>query len=132
MGNNKTGALIVIAQQNELRQYTDTGISLDAEISESLLQNIFFKNSPLHDGAAIIVRNRIKSAGCVLPITKQRDFPGKYGLRHRAAVGVTENTDAVAVVVSEETGKMAYSISGRLNVKVTASQLKDFLEEEFN
>jgi len=132
LGNSKTGALIVLAKQNELRQYTETGVVLDAVISESLLQNIFFGHSPLHDGAVIIIRNRIKAAGCVLPLTKNTEFPGRYGLRHRAAVGVTEYSDAIAVVVSEETGKIAYCKSGHLTTKVSASQLKDFLEEEFN
>ena len=132
MSNTKTGGLIVIAKQNELAQFTETGVVLDAVISESLIRNIFFGHNPLHDGAMIILRNRIKAAACVLPITKNREFPGGYGLRHRAAVGVTENTDAIAVVVSEETGGIAYTKNGQITTRVSASDLKNFLEEEFN
>jgi len=132
MSNAKTGALIVIAKQNELGQYTESGTVLDAVISESLLRNIFFGHNPLHDGAMIIVHNRIKAAACVLPITKNTEFPEGYGLRHRAAVGVTENTDAIAVVVSEESGGIAYTKNGHITTLVSASDLKNFLEEEFN
>ena len=132
MSNTQTGGLIVIAKQNELAQFTETGVVLDAVISESLIRNVFFGHNPLHDGAMIILRNRIKAAACVLPITKNKKFPGGYGLRHRAAVGVTENTDAVAVVVSEETGGIAYTKNGQITTRVSASDLKNFLEEEFN
>jgi uncharacterized protein (TIGR00159 family) len=132
LSNSKTGAIIVVARRNELRQFSETGLVIDAELSEALLENIFYKNTPLHDGAVIIMRNKIHAARCVLPITKNANFPPDYGLRHRAAVGVTERSDAVAIVVSEQTGQIAYSEEGRLTTKVTASQLKDFLEEEFN
>lgn len=132
MSNTKTGALIVIAKHNELAQFIETGVILDAEISEQLILNIFFGHNPLHDGAMIILRNKIKAAACVLPITKNREFPEGYGLRHRAAVGITENTDAVSVVVSEETGEIAFAKSGQITLKVSASDLKNFLEEESN
>ncbi|MCK4677969.1 MAG: diadenylate cyclase CdaA [Bacteroidales bacterium] len=132
MSQIRCGALIVLAKMNELQQYVETGILLEAAMSKELLENIFYKNNPLHDGAVIILRNRIKAARCVLPITKDTDFPSDYGLRHRAGVGITEASDAVSVIVSEQTGKIAYSSSGLLTTDITASQLKDFLEEEFN
>ena len=132
MGNTRTGALIVCTKMNELQSFAETGVMLDALITEPLIQNIFYKNNPLHDGAIIILKNRIKAARCVLPITKNRDFPADYGLRHRAAAGITEISDAVAVIVSEQTGEIAYSKNGEIFTKVTPAHLKNFLEEEFN
>jgi uncharacterized protein (TIGR00159 family) len=132
MGNSRTGALIVCAKLNELQSYADTGVILDALLSEPLIQNIFYKNNPLHDGAVIILKNRIKAARCVLPITRNRDFPADYGLRHRAAAGITEISDAVAVIVSEQTGEIAYSKNGEIFTRITPANLKNFLEEEFN
>ena len=109
-----------------------TGELIDAKISEQLIENIFFKNSPLHDGAIIISGNRIKAARCVLPLTKNDNFPTTYGLRHRAAVGVTENTDAIAITVSEQTGDLAYAKNGNLYTKIKPDALKVFLEMEFS
>lgn len=129
---NKTGALIILAKNNELRQYVETGRILEATISDELLMNIFFKNSPLHDGAVIIINNKIKSARCILPVSGNKKISVALGLRHRAAVGVTEKTDAIAVVVSEETGEVAYVKKGVIIRNVNFSHLKNFLEKEFN
>lgn len=132
MSANKTGALIILAKTNELRQYVESGRILDAEISDELLMNIFFKNSPLHDGAVIIINNKIKSARCILPVSSNKKISVALGLRHRAAVGVTEKTDSIAVVVSEETGDVAYVKKGVIIQHVNFSHLKNFLEKEFN
>ncbi|MBE0639618.1 MAG: TIGR00159 family protein [Bacteroidales bacterium] len=132
MALSKTGALIVIARVNELRQYAETGLSLDAKISEDLLISIFFKNSPLHDGAVIILNNKIHKARAIIPVSGNRQLSGDLGLRHRAAVGITEKTDALALVVSEETGQIAYAQRGELTLNVKPSQLKNFLDSEFN
>ena len=107
MSSSKTGALIVITNQQELKAFADTGEMIDAAISARLIENIFFKNTPLHDGALIIREGRVWSAACILPISKRTDLPKHYGLRHRAALGLTEKTDATAIVVSEETGKIS-------------------------
>ncbi len=132
MGNTRTGALIVCTRLNELEPFAENGVLLDAVLSVPLLQNIFYKNNPLHDGAVILIKNRIKAARCILPITKNKNFPPDYGLRHRAAAGITEISDSVAVIVSEQTGDIAYSINGEVVTRVTPAQLKNFLEEEFN
>lgn len=132
MSGNKTGALIVLAKQNELRQYVETGQVLDARVSDELLMNIFFKNSPLHDGAVIILSNKIKSARCILPVSSNKKISVSLGLRHRAGVGVTEKADAIAVMVSEETGEIAYAKRGVLIQNVNPSHLKNFLDKEFN
>ncbi len=108
MAKTKTGALIVIAGDNEMKEYTDTGEFIDATISSLVIENIFFKNTPLHDGALFIIGNRLHSAACILPVSKQTNIPQNYGLRHRAALGLSEkNADVIAIVVSEETGKIA-------------------------
>lgn len=108
MSKSHTGALIVIADGTELKEFTDTGEYVDAAISARMIENIFFKNSPLHDGALIIIDGRLHSAACILPVSKRQDIPQSFGLRHRAALGLTEkNADVTAIVVSEETGKMA-------------------------
>jgi uncharacterized protein (TIGR00159 family) len=132
MANTKTGALIVIGKVNELNEITETGELIDARISEQLLENIFYKNSPLHDGAVIIMNNRIKSASCILPVSKNDTLPANVGLRHRAAVGMTEKSDAIALVVSEQTGHISWCKAGQLNFDVTPARLKTLLEEEFN
>ncbi len=132
MAETKTGALLVIAKKNELSQFIDTGEVLDARISEQLIENIFFKNSPLHDGAVIIIRNRIKAARCILPVSSNTRIPVNLGLRHRAGVGITEQSDAVSVIVSEQTGKISYSKYGKIKPRVKIGELKDYLEKEFN
>ena len=114
MSRTRTGALIVISGKQDLREYADTGEHLDAKISDRLIENIFFKNTPLHDGALIIVGDRLYSAACILPVSKNQDIPQHYGLRHRAALGLTERSDALAIVVSEETGLISIARDGQI------------------
>jgi diadenylate cyclase len=128
MSNVKQGALIILTRQHDLRSIKDTGQYLNADISVDLLENIFFPNSPLHDGAVIISANKIIAVRCILPISKSQDLTANIGLRHRAAVGITEQSDAIAIVVSEQTGKIAYAEGGELTRNVQPSSLKDFLE----
>ncbi len=131
MAATKTGALIVITRQNELVQYVATGQSIEAKINEILLETIFFKNSPLHDGAVIISGNYIRAARCILPVSNRSTIPQNCGLRHRSAIGLTERSDAIAIIVSEERGHISYSIEGELRENVTPSDLSNFLETTF-
>ncbi|MDO9512013.1 MAG: diadenylate cyclase CdaA [Bacteroidales bacterium] len=131
MAINNVGALIVIARRHELAEFASTGEHLDARISDQLIETIFFKNSPLHDGAAIILNNKIIAARCILPVSGTHKISVTLGLRHRAALGITEKTDAIAVVVSEETGEISYCMGGTLVTNVKPFQLKNFLEKEF-
>ena len=114
MGNHKVGALIVIRRRDDLQSTIATGDSIDARISERLIENIFFKNSPLHDGAMVIGDNRIIAARCTLPMTERLDLPASYGMRHRAAVGLSEQCDADIIVVSEETGNISIAQHGTI------------------
>lgn len=132
MANSKTGALIVIGKVNELNEAIETGEIIDARISEQLIENIFYKNSPLHDGAVIIISNKLKAASCILPVSKNDKLPAQVGLRHRAAVGITEKSDAIALVVSEQTGNISWCKAGHLNSNIQPGRLKTLLEEEFN
>ena len=120
---SKTGALIVITNQQGLTEYADTGEIVDAAISVRIIENIFFKNTPLHDGAMIISAGRIHAAACILPVSKRQDLPKSYGLRHRAALGLTEKTDALAIVVSEETGKISVAQGDKIKA-VTTNELE--------
>ncbi|MEI7595460.1 MAG: diadenylate cyclase CdaA [Bacteroidota bacterium] len=131
MSKTKTGALIVLTQKSVLTSVLETGDSIDGEITKRLIENIFFKNTPMHDGAMIISDNRIKAARCVLPITKNPDFPAHMGLRHRASVGITEQSDAVAIVVSEETGSISFSKEGKIFYNINIAKLKKLIENEF-
>jgi len=126
MSEIKQGALIVITRQNELTQYVATGQIVDAEISASLIENIFFINSPLHDGAMIISNNRIRAAATILPVTKKK-VRISLGLRHRAAIGITELSDAIAIVVSEENGKISYCTQGDIIYGLKTVQLQQQL-----
>ena len=126
MSRTRTGALIVLAGYRDLSEYMDTGERIDAEVSARLIENIFFKNTPLHDGALIVSGGRLASAACVLPLSARRDLPPQYGLRHRAALGLAEKTDAVAVVVSEETGSVAVA-HGELIEEVPVIRLQETL-----
>ncbi|MCG6186771.1 MULTISPECIES: diadenylate cyclase CdaA [Maribellus] len=128
MAKSKTGALIVIAGDSELTDYINTGEKLNARISSSLIRTIFFKNSPLHDGAIIIKENKIKAAGCILPLT-QKELDQMLGLRHRAAVGITESTDAVVVIVSEERGSISFTKDGEIKRRISKEVLTTLLEE---
>ncbi len=131
MADHKIGALIVVPRINDLDEIASTGEVIDANISSSLITTIFYKNNPLHDGAMVIQNNRIKAVRCVLPLTDKRDFPAEYGLRHRAALGVTESTDAFVVVVSEQTGNIAIADKGKLEIQVNMIELKRRLIQEF-
>lgn len=113
MSESKTGALIVLMQKDDLQFIIEGGIAVDANVSVSLIKNIFFKNAPLHDGAVVIDDNRIVAAKCILPVT-QSNVPKSYGTRHRAAIGLSEITDAVIVVVSEETGGISIVRNGNI------------------
>jgi uncharacterized protein (TIGR00159 family) len=131
MALNKTGALIVITHRSELKYYVNSGVMINAHLSSDLLESIFFKNNPLHDGAVIIYGDRIKAAKCVLPLTENTEFPGTLGLRHRAAVGITEQSDAIAICVSEQTGEIAFAKNGDLKVNITPSMLAELLKLDF-
>ncbi|MFW5755720.1 MAG: diadenylate cyclase CdaA [Tangfeifania sp.] len=130
LSKSKTGALIVIAGNSELNDQINTGELVNAEISSSLLRTIFWKNTPLHDGAVIINNNKIVAAGCILPLT-QRDVDKSLGLRHRAAIGITENTDAITIIVSEERGSVSFVKEGEIKRRVSREVLIEFLEEHF-
>ena len=129
LARTKTGALIVITKASELLDYIQTGELINGVISSQLLENIFFKNSPMHDGAVIITGNKIKAAGCILPVSQNTDLPKRVGLRHRAAMGITEFTDAVAIVVSEETGRISFFSKGKMEMGVTEEELQELLNK---
>lgn len=128
MGKTKTGALIVIAGNSELNEQINTGEKINAKISSALIRTIFFKNSPLHDGAVVIKGNKIVAAGCILPLT-QKELDKALGLRHRAAVGMTENSDALCIVVSEERGSISISQKGEIKRRISKDTLSQILEE---
>ena len=132
MAKTKTGAIIVITRENSLPNYIETGEIINATTSNIFLQSIFFKNSPLHDGAVIITGDIIKAARCVLPTIENDSFPSNLGMRHRAAAGITENTDSIAVVVSEEKGKISVAHKGKLEISLSTDQLKEFLQKELH
>lgn len=127
MGRAKTGALIVIAQNDPLTDYENTGIMLDSAISSQLLINIFEHNTPLHDGAVIVEGNRIVSATCYLPLSENMELSKELGTRHRAGVGISEVTDSVTVIVSEETGRVSVAYEGKLSRNVDTEQLRQML-----
>lgn len=127
MAKAKEGALIIIQGDLQLSLYEQTGEIINADISSRLIENIFFKNSPLHDGAMIIVGKKIKAAGCILPISQNPNIPKHMGLRHRAGLGITQETDAKAIVISEETGKIAFAQEGRLKINVNPEELQNLI-----
>ncbi len=124
MSKSKTGALIVIEQSIPLDNYEKTGDIIDADVNARLIENIFFKNSPLHDGALILANGRLAAAGCILPVSHDSNVPRYMGLRHRSALGIAQATDAVAVVVSEETGNISIAHRGRLVSRLTSTELE--------
>lgn len=128
MSEAKTGAIIVVTQNNDLKFYANTGDIIDAKVSVRMIESVFYKNSPLHDGAIIVSGNTIKAARCVLPVTEDPAFPAHLGMRHRAAVGITENSDALAVVVSEQTGEISFAKEGELKNGLTPEKLRVLLE----
>lgn len=131
MAQTNTGAIIVIRRENSLQFYANTGEEIDASVSAVMLESIFYKNSPLHDGAVIIAGNRIKAARCVLPVTDDENFPAHLGMRHRAAVGLSESSDAVVVIVSEQTGGISVSHDGELEYDISPKKLREILEKSF-
>ncbi|MBQ8154385.1 MAG: diadenylate cyclase CdaA [Prevotella sp.] len=130
MSKRKVGALIVLERNMPLDEVVATGERIDANISQQLIENIFFKNSPLHDGAMIISDKRIKAAGCILPVSHNLDIPKELGLRHRAALGISQESDCVAIVVSEETGGITIAIKAELQIRLTAEKLESILTKE--
>jgi len=129
MSKAKTGALIVIRQEMSLESYERSGDIIDADINSRLIENIFFKNSPLHDGAMIIDHDRIRSAGCILPVSHDRNVPRALGLRHRSALGISQATDAFAIVVSEETGNISVAYRGKLDTRLSSTELEHRLSQ---
>jgi len=127
LGGTNTGALIVFAKGSELKFYAESGDILDAQISKRLIIAIFQKNSPLHDGAMIVANGRIKAARCILPVSENDQLPASFGLRHRAAIGMTEVTDSVVLVVSEETGQVSLSVNGKMETNLSKGELKSKL-----
>lgn len=127
MSSTKTGALIAIQQTSDLRMFELTGDSIDAVVSTRLIENIFFKNSPLHDGAMIVANNRISAAACILPVSHNPDIPKHFGLRHRAALGLSQETDAKVIIVSEETGLITMAHNGKLYRNLSPNTLERML-----
>ena len=130
MSREKIGALIVFGRENRLDEYMKTGTMIDAQVSDQLLRNIFFKNSPLHDGATIISNGRVTAAGCVLPLSDSKRITADMGTRHRAGVGMSEASDAVVVIVSEETGTLSVAVGGMLKRHLAPQTLERLLIQE--
>ena len=127
MGKQKIGALIVVERDMNLNDISKTGEIIDAAISQRLIENIFFKNSPLHDGAMVVSKKRIKAAGCILPVSHDNAIPKSLGLRHRAALGISQKCDCMAIIVSEETGGISIAQNGQFALKLSAEQLESRL-----
>ena len=130
MGKQKVGALIVIEHNLPLDDVVRTGEIINADINQRLIENIFFKNSPLHDGAMVISKKRIKAAGCILPVSHNLDIPKELGLRHRAAMGISQVSDAHAIIVSEETGGISVAYKGQFYLRLNAEELESLLTKE--
>ena len=127
MSKNCVGALIIIERRMSLQDIENTGETIDANINAQLIKNIFFKNSPLHDGAMIISNNRIVSAACILQVSHNRDIPKELGLRHRAALGITQQSDALSIIVSEETGHITLAQNGEFKRDISTEELERYL-----
>ena len=130
MGRNRIGALIVFERTMPLDDVVSTGDRIDANINQRLIENIFFKNSPMHDGALIISQHRLKAAGCILPVSHDLDIPKELGLRHRSAMGISQESDALAIVVSEETGAISIAVHGEFRLRLSAEELESFLTKD--
>ena len=130
MSKGKVGALIIVEREMPLDDIVATGDNIDANVNQQLIENIFFKNAPLHDGAMIVKGKRIRAAGCILPVSHDLSIPKELGLRHRAAMGISQETDALAIVVSEETGGISVAIKGEFKLHMTAEELEIFLTDE--
>ena len=129
-GKQKVGALIVVERNMPMDDIVRTGDVVNADINQRLIENIFFKNSPLHDGAMVISKKRIKAAGCILPVSHNLDIPKELGLRHRAAMGISQVSDALAIIVSEETGAISAAYKGQFHLRLTAEELESLLAKE--
>ncbi len=132
MSAQKTGALIVLTHESDLYSIIKTGDIINSDTSSRLLESIFFKNSPMHDGAVIIRKDKIAAARCVLPSTDRIDLPPQFGMRHRAALGITEKTDASVVIVSEETGSISFVQHGEIEYNISPNHLQKLIEDEFS
>ena len=130
MSKSKTGALIVVERNIPLNEIIRSGETINADVNQRLIENIFFKNSPLHDGAMIIRHKQIVAAGCILPVSHDLNIPKELGLRHRAAMGVSQETDALAIIVSEETGGISVAHKGHFQLRLTAEELERILTKE--
>ena len=130
MSKTKTGALMVIEKNVPLNEIIRSGETIHADVNQRLIENIFFKNSPLHDGAMIIRHKQIIAAGCILPVSHDLNIPKELGLRHRAAMGVSQETDALAIIVSEETGGISVAYKGQFHLRLTAEELERILTKE--
>lgn len=131
MSETRTGALIVLARTSSMDFVIETGDIIDAKISRRLIENLFFKNSPLHDGAMVIANDRVVAARCTLPISKNPNIPANYGMRHRAATGLSEETDACVIVVSEETGNISFVMDGHIRTMGSISELRIAIENSY-
>jgi len=131
LANKKIGALIVIERETSLKDFIEVGTPLDAKVSREVLLSIFHPTSPIHDGAVIIKGNRIAAAGCFLPITLSAEVSKSFGTRHRAGIGLTEETDSVAIIVSEETGQISLVVNGKIESKLDMGTLRDMLTDLF-
>ena len=132
MSKKYVGALIVIERNAPLNDIVATGDVIDAVVNHRLIENIFFKNSPLHDGAMVISKRRIRAAGCILPVSHESNIPKELGLRHRAAMGISQSSDAIAIVCSEETGSISVAINGEFKLRLSAEELERILTEEMS
>jgi diadenylate cyclase len=131
LSKSKTGALIVIARNSALQLYAETGDIINANTTTSMIEAIFFKSSPLHDGAIIIINDKIFAAKCILPVSQNLQIPSNLGMRHRAGMGMTEHNDSLVIIVSEETGYVSFAEYGQLTINVTLKALMKKLEKEF-
>ena len=130
LSKTKTGALIILDLHSELKYYSTSGEKIHSLISSAILESIFFKNSPLHDGGVIIQKNRIVAARCILPVSDNREFPAHFGLRHRAAAGITETSQSIAIIISEENGKISSAKAGVINYNISIEELNELLKKE--
>lgn len=130
LASTKTGALIIIDSHSELKYYASSGEKINSTVSAAMLESIFFKNSPLHDGGVILENNKIIAARCILPVSENQEFPSHFGLRHRAAAGITETSRSIAIIISEETGKISLAKEGRINYNISIEELNELLIEE--
>jgi len=129
---SKTGAIIVLTLTDDLNYITESAVQIDSEITFPLLESIFYKNSPLHDGAVVIRNNRIVAARCILPVSNDDDFPGELGMRHRAALGISEHSDAITLIVSEQNGKISSTLDGNIKIDISEKQLENYLIKKLN